>query len=699
MTQSPVNGFSLLKRTVSLFAMFALSFVYFPSMQIETAQADQFKAPTGPPALTTPSITKASDGAFESFAPLYPRSDEVYTVATNVSKPGGIEQLEDGVSMCLWLEEELDCQDTDPDPQTTFIIDWNWSADTERQDVVSVRGTNEYSADATRSDYDTDAAAADDTSALVEFVFQVSHAMRNSFQWNLLITADDGANTATVSRNKLRTSYFGSIETPRSNGVNYVVSENSSATVNDIAMGKYAANAYSEITLEATDFSRVINNSRVTLPIARSNVPSNLLSLSCSAASVYTGATPVPLDDDPQLFTTVGLMSGEGPDDIGKHSCRLTYKSNVTKANVSYQNTVTVGIGAGDYNAPSSISATDVTPDSATINWGEPTIVGTNGITLESYIVEISDDGGSSWSFAKEITDSTVRTYTANDLAERTSYDFRVSATTSVGAASLSTTAETDADAGASLQTLQALNSSLRNFSNTTSASTVVNAIETKNLQVFASPTYGSLAENMSSISGYSINQKGVFRRDLFSANTDLPKTGGFGNAIDDKPFIGFVGFANGEYLGSGLMALERFGNINRSTTVPVSSTTHLKDFFNRTGTTDFNYYRTYVLNANGTSVDGSNVLSGVNFSDNQRPNSSGYHSTIKFSADDGIWGFSRGETLDGDTPGPALSTYPSTSYGIQNYNAGDASQAYYWWGERVSSSNAVFYFFHGEPQ
>lgn len=689
---------SLLKRSLSLLALMSLAFVSFPALQAETAVADTFTAPEGPPDLTPPSISKASAGVFESFQPMYPRSTEVYTVQTTVSKPGGIGLLDNGVSMCLWLDSEADCAGADPDPQTTFIVDWNWTADANRDDV-SVRGSNNYSADATRSTYTAADYTNDVNTTTLSFIFQVSNAMQNSFNWNLLITADDGSSTATVSRENLRTSYFGSIQTQRSS-VAFPVSENDSTTVNSIPMGNYSANAFSEITLEATDFSRVINGNVKTLPISRSNVPSNLLSLSCSPNSSFDDADSgnKVLDESPQVFKTVSLMppeNREGPEAIGMHACKLNYRGIAANPNVSFTNTVTVGIGAGDYNAPSSITLDGTTTTSASFSWGEPTIVSGGSATIEDYVIEISTDGGNSWSF---VSRTTQRSYSAASLSERATYDFRVTANTSVGSGSLTVEAETNSNAGASLQTLQALNSSLSGFTESSDATNVIAAIEAEGLTVFAAPTYGNLAERMyeENSGGASLDRKGYFREDLFENPTELARLGGFSGNLDNAPFIGFVGFGNNTFHGSAIMGFTSDADGTITNTSGSEDTVYLSDLFQNDTTAKT--FGTYVLNSNGTTVDNSSTNSRTKWSDGLSYSSDPLCETYsRFSCDDIVLGFTAGSTsiLDGNG-GAYLLNNSNSSYGVENRNSSDYRKTYFW-GQSYSDTDYVFYFFIAE--
>ena len=119
-----------------------------------------------------------------------------------------------------------------------------------------------------------------------------------------------------------------------------------------------------------------------------------------------------------------------------------------------------------------------------------------------------------------------------------------------------------------------------------------------------------------------------------------------------------------------------------------------LRDFF-RNDDVEKDFYA-LVVNRNGSTVLDVSGSSGSQFSSNMRPNANGYYSTSRLSADDGIWGFNIGSKVDGDFPGPHLSTVGSDSYGTQNRNSSDGSSSYFWGSESGSDSNHIFYFFRG---
>ena len=681
-----------MKKLLVVLSVFALSLGLFTPANMNPAIADEFQPPSGPPSLTPIAVANEDGTTFTGFQPAYPRSDQVYNVSTTVSKPGGISSLANGLTMCIWLTDISDCDSAEPDPQTTFVMTWNWSASTDRsaatdRDEFAVVGSNNYSGDASRSNYSASKYDDGEPSATVEFVFQVSNAMRSSADWNIQISAADGTNTTTEATERLRTNYYGSVTLART-AATFRVLQDSASDVDGLPMGEYSANGESNVTLEASDFEATLQTGKKVLTI-NPNAAQRLLKMNCSPTSTFNDASDIEMDTTPQNFSTVGLISSETPEDIGLHSCRITYQGVTSTPGVTFSNTVAVAIGEASSLRSRSFTASKVSGTEVDLSWQAPAVLD-GSATLESYIIEIRSDPTAPWQFLEEFTTSTT-SFTADGLSERTTYYFRLTANTTAGVGTVTDDVTTGSAAGASVQTLQALNDDLETYDENTSVSTIVTAIENQNLRVFASPTIGAMAESMSGVTG-AITSQGVFSRDLFEASTDLPKLGGFSNSnMNGRPFIGFVGFANGNFLGSGLMGFTN--DFDRA----VTGETQLSDIFR-----DPNQYknlRTYVLNANGSVVDGtSETNTSWTFSDNARPGSDGYYRTSKLSSDDGIWGFAQGHDVNGDSPGGHLDQHQSVAYGIQNYHSGDTRYPYYYWGERVSSSNAVFYFFHGKP-
>lgn len=100
-----------------------------------------------------------------------------------------------------------------------------------------------------------------------------------------------------------------------------------------------------------------------------------------------------------------------------------------------------------------------------------------------------------------------------------------------------------------------------------------------------------------------------------------------------------------------------------------------------------FRHVQPVVIDASGAITLAGASNTGVNFSSAQQAGPGGSWSTSFFSADDGVWGIHPGRGVDGDTPGPFLTT---GSYGFINANAGEPVSQYFWGGAAQTSSNAV---------
>jgi hypothetical protein len=110
--------------------------------------------------------------------------------------------------------------------------------------------------------------------------------------------------------------------------------------------------------------------------------------------------------------------------------------------------------------------------------------------------------------------------------------------------------------------------------------------------------------------------------------------------------------------------------------------------FSPQTGDGLFRQYRPIIISNTGDIIlDGSNETSGFQFSSAQDPTANGYHTTSFFSRDDGVWGIQPGARLDGDTPGPALTT---GGYGISAFQASEPVTTYFWGGASQASANYV---------
>ena len=695
------------------------------------AWADQFNAPAGPPTLTALSLDEVG-GTFVQFEPAWSTSDKTYEVTTTVSKPGGIASdsngnggLQNGLTLCLYLNDSADAEDnclndakdginTSPDPQTTFLMTWNWDKTQTTDAAANVftvinDANNHYVDDGSSSTYTKTKEAAGDVSATVSFRFKVSSAMRESTDWAIKVTADDGSNPVVEqSLGNLRAAYFGSIRMQRPAKA-FAVQEDGSDLVEGAPLGDYTSNASSDVTFTASHFTRD-DDSDVKLMLS-----SPLLDYDCSPTSTFDSGQAKNINTTSAIdFTTVGLISSESAEPIGDHSCRLEYIRGLSVADKSFSNDVTVAITRASANAPGNLRSEANTETSVELKWQKPDIIGSAnysylGATFTNYVIEISTDGGTSWQFLDRITDaSSTVTYQVTNLSERNNYDFRVTANTSESSGFATLNVATASSASFSLAMLQELNDTLKDNTEDDSAESIVDEIESitaGTLKVFASPTYGALAERMSAQTS-KITAKGRFNRTLFDSTDAIAVVDGFSAAtastpsnLNGKPFIGFVAFGENTFYGSALMSFHEVSNSSGNGLETADATTRLADVFryNAFSTAADRDFYGYVLNANGTSVDFSNSRSSTRWSDGMSSGSNGYDSTSRFSADDITLGIAGGVTsLDGNG-GAYFRSHASVSYGVENDNSSDNQTEYYWGGAR-NSTDYVYYFFHGVP-
>jgi hypothetical protein len=233
------------------------------------------------------------------------------------------------------------------------------------------------------------------------------------------------------------------------------------------------------------------------------------------------------------------------------------------------------------------------------------------------------------------------------------------------------------------LTLLKSINSRVSEFSESTSVSTVVNALESLSnyLKVVATPTWGSLAENMKSQTG-TITSSGKFNRTAFDSTNDLALSSGFSNStLNNIPYLGFIGFADGQFYGSGVMLYRQY---------IADKNKELSDLFY------LNQARSlygYILNANDSDIEYTSQNTNTIFSDGHSPNFNGYHSPEKFSKDDGAWGFANDQALDGNG-GPYHSAGNNGLYGVANENGRDTAAKTFYWNTAISTTNYIFYFF-----
>ena len=715
-----------LRRTVALSgAVIAGLLVSSLPPAAPVARADTFQPPPDPPTVTSVSISSNQSGTFTGITPAWQSSTEIYTVSAQISAPSSLVGIQ-SVQMCLWLQSANDCdatydQTTEPDPRKVFIMEWDWdkSADqsantddysswTER---FSITGTNNYGV-YSQSDFETDGSPASNTPSgttssdpenestmTVDFSFVVSNVMQHSNDWTARVKVTDTADQ--VGENQVENvlvNYFGSVTTNRSPLSYGALSEVSrvSSVQEDQPLGQYTANSQSDITIEATDFSGPGETLELD-PSVNNQGQKNQgqgvgpVVLRCSPGSTFDNASAQIIDSGAEFFgATVPILQTEAAEEIGPHSCQLRFpRGQIKRPNVQYSNTVTVAIAADELTAPGNLSLVSSSDgESVALQWDQPIAANQNGVTMSSYVIERSDDGGSSYSTIDEINSSfsNQMSYTDTGLTPGEEYFYRVTANIADIGAGDSVESITTNSAGETLALMKELNDTLSGYTYNTTTSTVVSAIEGLGFKVFAIPTTTQKAETLSSQSG-TLSVKGRFSTGVMQnrgAAHYLAESEGFAdNRLNGHPYIGFVAMTGTNYLGSGVMLYRNY-----------NSTTHLRELF----------YPTAWRNLYGAVLDSGNSADQVEtylststqtiFSNNQRPGYFGYYSSSRFSADDGVWGFASGRAVNGNSSS-VLSSIASGRYGVQNSDGSDTDdKRLYWDSSTYSTSQGVLYFF-----
>lgn len=195
-------------------------------------------------------------------------------------------------------------------------------------------------------------------------------------------------------------------------------------------------------------------------------------------------------------------------------------------------------------------------------------------------------------------------------------------------------------------------------------------------LKVIATPDTGNMAELLTGVIIDPLNGVGQFRYSDWDSNAVLATLDGdLNSAQTDKPFLGMTFWGStANYKGTLVIALD---DATRNTLNTI--------FFPMDAKT---IHTARVESGTVTAMSQSTW----NFSNNQGAASGrGYSATNRFSTDDGCWGFNNGGSVDGNSPGPALSA--TTGYGFNNYNAGDTAANTLFWGGS-SGQNVQCYVF-----
>lgn len=245
-------------------------------------------------------------------------------------------------------------------------------------------------------------------------------------------------------------------------------------------------------------------------------------------------------------------------------------------------------------------------------------------------------------------------------------------------------------ESGSVLSALRALAQALATVSaNNTTVSAAVSAIDARGFSAWAVPVPARMSETMSGVQGQP--GPGNFRyrasgplgvRDLGMLTGATPARELPWTAMAFWDGTSFRGILVWAWTGATINALNQTVAGARPVTTPATM------FSPTTGDALFRQVRPLVIDATGAlTLDGSNANTGFQFSSAQNPTANGYHSTSFFSQDDGVWGFQPDAMVDGDTPGPSLTT---GAYGFNNYDTSEPVNNYYWGGSVQASSNYV---------
>lgn len=245
-------------------------------------------------------------------------------------------------------------------------------------------------------------------------------------------------------------------------------------------------------------------------------------------------------------------------------------------------------------------------------------------------------------------------------------------------------------ETGSVLSALRALAQFLATVSaNNASVSSAVTSIEARGYSAWAVPVPAKMSETMTGVQTQPAAGQFRYRaggplgqRDLGLLTGATPARGLPWTAMAFWDGTAFRGILVWAWTGATINAQLQTVAGARPVTTPATM------FHTTTGDALFRQVRPLVIEANGTlTLDGSNANTGFQFSSAQNPTANGYYSTSFFSQDDGVWGFQPGAMLDGDTPGPALTT---GGYGISAYQTSEPITTYYWGGTAQASANYV---------
>jgi hypothetical protein len=240
------------------------------------------------------------------------------------------------------------------------------------------------------------------------------------------------------------------------------------------------------------------------------------------------------------------------------------------------------------------------------------------------------------------------------------------------------------------LDSLRALARTLASVTaNATNVATAVAAIEDKRYSVWAVPVPTRMSETLAGVQNSPVAGQFRYRASGPLGVQDLGVLTG-STAARGLPWTAMAFWDGTQFRGIIVWAWTgaTINSLNQTVAAARPVLTPATMFAPTTGDNLYRQLRPLVIASTGAlTLDGSNANTGFQFSSAQNPTANGYHTTSFFSQDDGVWGILPGAMLDGDTPGPALTT---GGYGISAYQAAEPVTTYFWGGASQASSNYV---------
>ena len=634
-----------------------------------------------------------------------------------------------------------------PDPHTVFIAEWAWDKSSDATDsstwvdeftvVESSTSPNKYELqDSSVTSGYSDISS--DTTMTISFDFKVSHAMRHSNDWNVTVLAEDGLGVGdpdvenrfdAQTKEDVLVKYFGQVQTDSRTELDFGalgLSGQTSRTVAGETLGNYTANAASDVTLEADHFVSASGDTLVLQQDSGSGLDgSGELVFRCSTGDSFDSNSAAVVDSGAEIFHEAVAVSGVAADperweSIGNHSCELEFLGGAQVPNTQYSNDVTVALVADEANAPRNLVATaSSSGDEVVLEWDQPIAANDASVTLANYLIERhsgdgnfqpvtgSGDGDGVPDANGEIVSGFTEQMRIVDtgLTPQNTYTYRVTANYGSGEGAGATVSQgvTTPDPKDTVTLLANINNQFNAANSTFLVTAIRNGLRNsvaggQEVIAISSPWAGQAsAEQLEGTWYTDVRNRGEFSLPAFLSNSDLALASGFpagGDDLNGHPYLGFVAFRNdGSYIGAAVMAYTDYG-----------SGTALRNLFYPN---QFRSLAAVSLNKKSSDVTRDDIVSNGDlrfttspftstvFSDGQRPGTSGYHSQDRFSADDGIWGYSNGRGLDGNG-GVFMNT--SGGFGVQSPGSDSSDQYLYWNGNRYTNGFAVFFTVYPSP-